>query len=265
VSAQWPSTPGKHTVEVRLDPDDAIAELDETNNSGLATFQVTADTVAPTSVASASPGANAAGWNKGNVSVSLSATDNAGGSGVRSITYAIGGTPTTVSGASTSFTVSSEGVTTISYFATDNVGDAEAAKTLVVRIDKPAPTGSLSLSPNVLRPPNHRLVRITPRLSTSDNLGGPVSVTGPTVTSNEPVNGRGDGNTSPDWVVSGSTLQLRAERAGGGTGRIYTVTYTLTDQAGNSSTLSGTVTVPRAEQDRDEDDRGDRNRRGRDD
>jgi len=44
-------------------------------------------------------------------------------------------------------------------------------------------------------------------------------------------------------VVSGETLQLRAERAQGGSGRVYTVTYTLTDQAGNTAQASSTVTV----------------------
>jgi hypothetical protein len=39
-------------------------------------------------------------------------------------------------------------------------------------------------------------------------------------------------------------LRLRAARNGSGSGRVYTVTYTLTDAAGNSSELSATVTVP---------------------
>jgi hypothetical protein len=44
------------------------------------------------------------------------------------------------------------------------------------------------------------------------------------VTSNEPQSGLGKGDMVPDWVVSGHTLRLRAERAPDGAGRIYTVT-----------------------------------------
>jgi hypothetical protein len=66
------------------------------------------------------------------------------------------------------------------------------------------------------------------------------------VTSNEPVNGRGDGNTQPDWVIRGDHgLSLRAERAGGGSGRIYTVVVEAKDCAGNlSETKTVKVIVP---------------------
>ncbi|MBW8904414.1 MAG: hypothetical protein JF611_01825 [Betaproteobacteria bacterium] len=244
VSAQWSSTPGNHNVQVVLDPDDTISELDETNNSAAATFVVTGDTVAPASVATPSPGPNAAGWNNGNVTVALSASDNAGGSGVRSITYAIGaGAPTTVNGASASLALSSEGVTTVRYFATDNVGNTESAKTLTVRIDRTPPVATLSLSPDRIWPPNHKLVTVTPSLNTSDNLNA-VVVSAPVVTSNEPQTGCDADDVAGDWSVSGAAIQVRAERCGPGSGRTYTVTYTITDAAGNSSQASATVFVP---------------------
>jgi hypothetical protein len=37
---------------------------------------------------------------------------------------------------------------------------------------------------------------------------------------------------------------LRAERSGGGSGRIYTVTVEATDEAGNTTTATTEVTVP---------------------
>lgn len=65
------------------------------------------------------------------------------------------------------------------------------------------------------------------------------------ISSNEPVNGLGDGDTAPDWQITGPlTANLRAERSGTGTGRIYTVQVTCTDQQGLSSVKSTTVTVP---------------------
>jgi hypothetical protein len=65
------------------------------------------------------------------------------------------------------------------------------------------------------------------------------------VASNEPENGGSDGDTSPDWLITGKlTLDLRSERAGNGSGRIYTITVRCKDASGNSSTRNVTVKVP---------------------
>jgi hypothetical protein len=64
------------------------------------------------------------------------------------------------------------------------------------------------------------------------------------VTSDEPVTGRGD-RTSPDWIVSGRSVKLRAERSERGNGRVYTITYTVTDEAGSTAQAVDTVTVPK--------------------
>jgi len=266
VAAQWTATPGMHSVEVRLDPDDAIAELNEANNTAAQAFEVRNDLVAPSSIAAVSPAPNAAGWNRGSVTVSLSAADDAAGSGVRSITYRLdGGAAVTVNGASASVAVSGDGVHSLSYSATDNVGNAEAAKTLVVRIDTTAPSGKLRLSPSVLWPANHKLVRIRTQLFVASDLSGPVSVSGPVVRSNEPQTGLDRKDVGPDWVVKGGKLYLRAERSDRGKGRVYTVTYTLTDRAGNSSQVSDTVTVPLKKKDHDDDDDdGDRRKHQKD-
>ena len=53
------------------------------------------------------------------------------------------------------------------------------------------------------------------------------------VASNEPVNGAGDGNTAPDWEITGAlTVNLRAERSGQGVGRLYTITVRCVDLLG---------------------------------
>jgi hypothetical protein len=76
--------------------------------------------------------------------VALAATDNSGGSGVKQITYSASGAQpigsTTVSGASTSVSITTEGTTTISYFATDNANNVEATKTITINLDKTAPS-----------------------------------------------------------------------------------------------------------------------------
>ena len=101
-------------------------------------------------------------------------------------------------------------------------------------------TASLTLSPDVLWPPNHKLVAITPALSVSDG----VTAGGPVVTSNEPQLGCGVDDVGPDWIASGASIQLRAERCDSGSGRVYTVTYTLINKAGIRSQVSASVRVP---------------------
>lgn len=204
------------------------------------------DTTPPVTTASATPDANTAGWNNAPVTVTLGATDNAGGSGVKEVHYSLSGAATdsrVVPGASATVTVSAEGATTLSYFAVDNAGNQEAAKTLTVRIDETAPSFTGLPAPGCrLWPPDHRLVQVASATAADDGAG----VAGLTLaaTSNEPDAGTGDGDIAPDVIVTGGVVQLRAERAGNGAGRVYTVTARASDQAGNVATVTRTCLVP---------------------
>ena len=115
-----------------------------------ADFTVT-DTLKPTITAVATPPANASGWNNSNVTVALTATDDPAGSGVKSITYsAVGGQPiasTTVNGASTNVLISGEGITTLSFFATDNEGNTSDVGSITIKLDKTAPQAYLQFDP----------------------------------------------------------------------------------------------------------------------
>jgi len=85
---------------------------------------------------------------------------------------------------------------------------------------------------------------VTVNYSASDDCGGSPACQVSQVTSNEPENGTGDGDTAPDWtIVDGHHVQLRAERAGTGSGRIYTITVRCVDGSGNASTATTTVQV----------------------
>lgn len=102
----------------------------------------------------------------------------------------------------------------------------------------------LSASPCLLWPPNHKMKEVKVDWLAGENCpnfkGCELSVT-----SNEPVNGVGDGNTSPDWrIVDDHHVQLRAERAGNGNGRIYTITLTCKDDQGRQTVKTTTVRVP---------------------
>jgi len=113
-------------------------------------------------------------------------------------------------------------------------------------VDAPGPTiTGASASPNSLWPPNHTFSDVTVAYTTSDNCSLSTAITcALSAASNEPLNGTGDGDTAPDWVIVDSHhLKLRAERAGTGSGRVYTITATCTDPFRNSSSKSTTVTV----------------------
>ncbi len=108
-----------------------------------------------------------------------------------------------------------------------------------------APTLEVSVTPDMLWPANHKYVEVKATVVASDNFDPNPTVTLVSVTSNEPDNGDDDGNTVDDIViVDDYTFLLRAERSGMGTGRIYTITYMVTDDCGNQTVQSAVVTVP---------------------
>jgi hypothetical protein len=112
--------------------------------------------------------------------------------------------------------------------------------------DAIAPTfDSVSVTPNVLWPANHKYVDVTATIFVSDNVDPNPVITLISVTSNEPDNGEDDGNTVNDIVIADDYhFKLRAERSGVGTGRLYTIIYKVTDSCGNEATQSASVTVP---------------------
>jgi glucose/arabinose dehydrogenase len=136
------------------------------------------------------------------------------------------------------------GTTLISYTATDAGGRTTTAVQSVTVIDDTAPViANVAVDKPVLSPPNHHMVDVSVSYDATDNCG---TVTPDlTVTSNEPVDGAGDGHTSPDWeVVDAHHVRLRAERSGFGNGRIYTIRVTAADASGNTSNQATAVAVP---------------------
>jgi hypothetical protein len=122
---------------------------------------------------------------------------------------------------------------------------ATQAQTVIVKDTKPPVISNLIASPSVLWPPNHEMVPITLTVSASDNCDSNPICQIVSVISNEPENGLGDGDKAPDWEITGTlTVNLRAERSGKGDGRVYTVKVRCTDNAGNFSDHTITVTVP---------------------
>jgi len=112
--------------------------------------------------------------------------------------------------------------------------------------DVTPPTIVLETIKDTLWPPNHKMVLCAVLKAVTDEVDPDPAVV-VDVTSNEAINGKGDGNTDYDWEVvpNGDTQEiwLRAERSGGGDGREYKVSVVATDEAGNAATEIANITV----------------------
>ena len=142
------------------------------------------------------------------------------------------------------------GDTTVTFTAMDASGNSVSATAVVTVEDTTTATISVSVTPDTIWPPNHKMVDITATVTWS-GFDEKVSVVLTSVISNEPDNarGNGDGNTVNDiqGAATGTfdtAFRVRAERAGKGSGRVYTVTYTATDLFGNFADGTATITVP---------------------
>lgn len=222
------------------------------DGDGIAAFDMGAyeapvpDRVPPVTVAAPSPQPNAAGWNRTSVIVTLNATDNAGGSGVKDIQYWLSGAQNTgvvvVPGNSASVSIVAEGTTTLGYNALDNANNAEPVHSLAVKIDETAPAIAGMPSPGcTLSPPKHQMVQVAV-ITASDALSGVASLN-VTATSDQPDSGTGGGDLPGDIVISGGTVQLRAELAPGTKTRTYTINAMATDFAGNTAAATATCIV----------------------
>ena len=125
-------------------------------------------------------------------------------------------------------------------------GMSEPPKPHIVHRDTLGPAFKmLAASKTALWPPNHKMVPVSLGVDLVDLLDPAPAARIVGVSSNEPVDGRGDGNTAPDWEITGPlTVALRAERSGTGRGRIYTVEVGGTDAAGNMTVQTVVVSVP---------------------
>jgi hypothetical protein len=143
-----------------------------------------------------------------------------------------------------------KGTTIVNCIATDVSGISTECSFTVTVNDNEYPTITLSVSPTELWPPNHSLVTITADVVTSDNCEGYTYVL-ESITSSEADNGLGDGDTENDiqnaeFGTSDLSFDVRAERAGNGVGRTYTITYKVIDASGNETFATAYVFVPKS-------------------
>ena len=131
------------------------------------------------------------------------------------------------------------GMTPFSCRATDTSSNQNTCNSVVkVQDTTPPLISSVSANPNMLWPPNHKLVPVTLSVSVHDICDPNPTCSITSVVANEPI-------TSADSQITGPlTLELSAERLGNGHGRVYTLTVTCSDASHNSSNAQTTVTVP---------------------
>lgn len=171
------------------------------------------DTVAPEVTAGVAPAA-VGGWHTTAPTITVSATD--AGSGVASITYSSTGAqatdPTVVDGDTATLTIDTDGVTELTYSATDVAGNVSAPQALTVRLDATAPVfaGVTDLTVPASGPDG---AVVSYPVTATDGLGGTV--------------------TTVCTPASGSTFPVGTTP----------VTCTATDQAGNRATAGFAVTV----------------------
>ena len=142
---------------------------------------------------------------------------------------------------------------TITLTVEDPSGETSTDEVVVTVADTTPPVLTVGADPLRLWPPNGKY-RTVPLgdldLTASDACDAGVSAAATVlaqVTSDEPENGSGDGNTVDDIVIAGScqAVDLRSERAGNGDGRVYTLSLAVADDAGNVATADYEVYVPK--------------------
>jgi hypothetical protein len=224
---------GCNTTTLAADTAGATLTCSAKNGAGLsasASATVKIDKTPPVTTANAVPDPNGKGWNNTSVTVSFNGIDDL--SGIDFCT------------APTTFTKEGAGQVA-SGVCFDNAGNVSAPATVTLSIDETPPVISGLPGPGcTLWPPDGKLVQVA-TVTTTDALSGVApgsfKVTG---TSNEPSD-----PANPDIVITAngsgnSVIQLRADRLGNGTGRIYSLVATAMDLAGNSVTATASCGVP---------------------
>ena len=106
----------------------------------------------------------------------------------------------------------------------------------------------VSANPACLWPPNHRMVRFTLgdnfKVEATDVCDAAPVIQIVSVTSDQDDHAHGSGNSAPDVVYGTGAFCVRSERAGNDKdGRVYTVTYSVTDASGNATQGTAEIRV----------------------
>jgi Tol biopolymer transport system component len=134
-----------------------------------------------------------------------------------------------------------EGAYTLSLSVTDDDGGTGSDSVVVNVLNHPPDCSAAAPTTAALWPPDHRLVDVGVQ-GVTDAEADPLTIAITSIRQDEALDARGSGNTAPDAQgVGRATARLRAERAGGGDGRVYHVAFSAAD--GHGGSCSGVVRV----------------------
>jgi hypothetical protein len=142
------------------------------------------------------------------------------------------------------------GETIVTFTAKDNFNNASSCQARVRVVDSKAPIVTATVTPASLWPPRHNMITINATVTVTDECDPNPTFVLTSITSSEPDNGLGDGDTPGDiqgaaFGTADTQFQVRAERDGRGSGRTYTITFTGSDSSGNTSIAVAQVKVPK--------------------
>jgi len=141
------------------------------------------------------------------------------------------------------------GDTPVTFTATDHSNNSSSCTAVVHVVDTKPPTIEVELDRYVLWPPNHKLTTINATVLVRDICDPKPGFRLESILSNEDDEGLGDGDfpddiQNADYGESDTSFDLRSERAGGGDGREYSITYVGFDKSGNETPITVVVRVP---------------------
>ncbi|MBF9133228.1 ThuA domain-containing protein [Plantactinospora sp. S1510] len=174
------------------------------------------DETAPVTTATVS-GTPVAGWHTGPATVTLAATDNAGGSGVARTEYQLDGA-TTWTAYTEPVLVAGDGTHVLRFRSADEAGNVEETKSVEVKIDATAPVSTAAFAP-----------------PTDDGWhSGTVPVT---LTSTD----AGSGVAKLEWSLDGGAWTPYTEPVNVTGDGQHELLYRATDAAGNAETLKSAI------------------------
>ncbi len=175
-------------------------------------------------------------WYSSNVTVTLTATDNA--SGVATLEYSLNGGGNWQS-YSSPLTLSNEGIATVLARATDNAGKLESPPASKdVKIDKTAPAVTETVVPAQVTSKRAGTMYNVSYNGTASDLGSGISVINTTLIDEYGVYSQDLGSN-----LTGIVSLERHKNTGDQDGRTYTFRLTVTDMAGNQSIVEAIARV----------------------
>ncbi len=140
----------------------------------------------------------------------------------------------------------SPGWTTVTLTVSDGELTATDTVDVLVQDTTPPEIQSIVASPEVLWPPDKKMVQVRVKVNATDLCDSTPLCRIVDVTSNEPIVDPGPCVRNPDWQYANAALSvwLKADRDGKGTGRVYTIYVMCMDDLGNMAEGTVDVTVP---------------------